>query len=638
MPDGIDLKRIIDLDPETTVTDDDYTIVDSTTGGAKKFAIGQALGEIKDGLTAVESDVTDLKEDISEDISEYIPVSSLLIKDKYIETKNGNESDYVGWSATDYISCYGSTRLLISTPVSTAYNIFYDDSKTKIKGFTLAVGDNNVPVPDNAYYYRISNTTAAMESTIIKSALYSKLEDEKEKTNAYESMGNALLSGNGKATGQAIYVPHTFVSGKQYHISVKGSTSSISEIRIVSAANLNVDSIIVAYPVGGGYTAEIDYACAASNAVYVAVVAVNGTSGFSADYAIFSDYSPFNYISRTQDLINGMTGHYPSYYDTYMVTKQNMIKSLSPLHGVQFAFVTDLHFPYNAGHSLELLQSIRKNTAVNLVVCGGDFTRAYGGQDDVNMARNYAVKYAKALYPDWVCLRGNHDFTIRTSAQDTSGITETDDYTYGAIIAPMAEWRYDVSAPAVNYYNDTFHIGANYCWVLTNEKQKIKIIGFCDMPVTNTEKSFGVANTITNAYARYFAQLLENTNGYNVIVATHAPMTAQLQGGYDNHLTTIIEAFANKTVATWGNYNVDFAGAGDLVCCISGHNHTDQSKTVNGVLHINTTCDALYNDDGYGRTANTVYEQAFDVFTVNTTTKHIYATRIGAGSDRSFGY
>lgn len=61
MPDGIDLKRIIDLDPETTVTDDDYTIVDSTTGGAKKFAIGQALGEIKDGLdamsTATASDV-----------------------------------------------------------------------------------------------------------------------------------------------------------------------------------------------------------------------------------------------------------------------------------------------------------------------------------------------------------------------------------------------------------------------------------------------------------------------------------------------------------------------------------------------------------------------------------------------------
>ena len=62
MPDGIDLKRIIDLDPETTVTDDDYTIVDSTTGGAKKFAIGQALGEIKDGLSETTRNLFDISQ------------------------------------------------------------------------------------------------------------------------------------------------------------------------------------------------------------------------------------------------------------------------------------------------------------------------------------------------------------------------------------------------------------------------------------------------------------------------------------------------------------------------------------------------------------------------------------------------
>lgn len=70
MPDGIDLKRIIDLDPETTVTDDDYTIVDSTTGGAKKFAIGQALGEIKDdfsdlGLSVVDGKINITYEEVS---------------------------------------------------------------------------------------------------------------------------------------------------------------------------------------------------------------------------------------------------------------------------------------------------------------------------------------------------------------------------------------------------------------------------------------------------------------------------------------------------------------------------------------------------------------------------------------------
>lgn len=591
---------------------------------------------IKD--TTARNSIEDLKSAVRNDLSEYIGVNALLKNNVYIETQNGNESAYNGWSATDFLPCHGETKLLINTTVATAYNIFYDSSKAKIKGFTLAVGDNTVDVPDTAYYYRISNTTAAMESMTIKTSLYIKLRDETERSTAFDNMGNALLSGCGNTSGRTIYIPYGFVSGKEYHVSVKNSTASISEIRIVSAANLNQDSIIYSYPIGGGYTAEMDYSCAVNNALYIVIIAVSGTAGFNADYAVFSDYSPFNYISRTQDLINETTGHYPSYYDTYMVSKQDTIKGVSPLHGVQFAFITDLHFPYNAGHSLELLQSVRKNTAVNLIICGGDFTRAYGGQDDIDMARDYAVKYAKALYPDWVCLRGNHDFTIRTSEEDTSGITETDDYTYGAIIAPMAEWRYEVPAPTVNFYNETYHIGANYCWVLTNEKQKIKIIGFCDMPVTNTAKSFGVGNTITNAYARYFAQLLEDTTGYSVIVVTHAPITDQLNGGYSNALTTIIEAYAGNTTATFGSYTVDFSNAGNLVCCISGHNHTDQSETVNGVLHINTTCDANYNDDGYGRTVGTVTEQAFDVFTINTETNHIYATRIGAGIDRSFSY
>ena len=62
MPDGIDLKRIINLDPETTVTEDDYTIVDSLTGGAKKFALGQALGEIKDGFDDLDDRVTALEQ------------------------------------------------------------------------------------------------------------------------------------------------------------------------------------------------------------------------------------------------------------------------------------------------------------------------------------------------------------------------------------------------------------------------------------------------------------------------------------------------------------------------------------------------------------------------------------------------
>lgn len=53
MAEGITLKRIIDMDEAAELTSSDYALVDSATGGPKKFAIGQELGEIKDGLDDV---------------------------------------------------------------------------------------------------------------------------------------------------------------------------------------------------------------------------------------------------------------------------------------------------------------------------------------------------------------------------------------------------------------------------------------------------------------------------------------------------------------------------------------------------------------------------------------------------------
>ena len=43
MSEGITLKRIIDMDEAAELTSSDYALVDSATGGPKKFAIGQEL-------------------------------------------------------------------------------------------------------------------------------------------------------------------------------------------------------------------------------------------------------------------------------------------------------------------------------------------------------------------------------------------------------------------------------------------------------------------------------------------------------------------------------------------------------------------------------------------------------------------
>ncbi len=90
------------------------------------------------------------------------------------------------------------------------------------------------------------------------------------------------------------------------------------------------------------------------------------------------------------------------------------------------------------------------------------------------------------------------------------------------------------------------------------------------------------------------------------------------------------------------NVNCDFSKAkGNLVGYFAGHIHYDHNAVTGGVSVIATRCDAKEEntEDLKGeRTAGTITEQSFDVFTVNTKEKKIYATKIGAGTDRVIAY
>ena len=77
-----------------------------------------------------------------------------------------------------------------------------------------------------------------------------------------------------------------------------------------------------------------------------------------------------------------------------------------------------------------------------------------------------------------------------------------------------------------------------------------------------------------------------------------------------------------------------------IACVICGHSHRDYMETTaKGFPIICTTCDVRGGEGGgLVRTKNTYTEQAFDVFHIDTTARMIYATRIGAGLDRSTTY
>lgn len=85
----------------------------------------------------------------------------------------------------------------------------------------------------------------------------------------------------------------------------------------------------------------------------------------------------------------------------------------------------------------------------------------------------------------------------------------------------------------------------------------------------------------------------------------------------------------------------DFSGAkGELVGYFGGHIHADKNWD-DGFPVITSRSDAQVENDAAlkaERVAGTVTEQSFDVFTVNKSSRKIYATKIGAGNDRVIGF
>ena len=135
---------------------------------------------------------------------------------------------------------------------------------------------------------------------------------------------------------------------------------------------------------------------------------------------------------------------------------------------------------------------------------------------------------------------------------------------------------------------------------------------------------------------------LELTSGWSVVFIGHCSIVQAQNPSYASYadIKGLITALANKTsfTASYGR-TFDFTNSDvEVVGYFAGHEHIDDIDVVDGVTYILTTCDALLQDDGYNRAANTVNEQAFDVVQINTSTKHVDLVRIGAGSDREFDY
>ena len=384
-------------------------------------------------------------------------------------------------------------------------------------------------------------------------------------------------------------------------------------------------------------------------------ILVTGTvvpAGVSKFYvqSMIGDNDPFIIEKLTSvqimDKINALEDSalpYPAYYDDHIQSKiaETQIVQESYINGDSFVYITDMHVAENRMNSPKLIGHLLKNLGIDKVFFGGDLVTAYGTKEEMF---EMAYEGMNGLYSNVIpngaklySMRGNHDLTIKLSAEATTGYTATRPETYNMLMRRQRDY-FESVADNLYYYTD-------------NVKQKIRYICLdtCELgrEAEGTTNSWGVAYGVSQAQMDWLVNTALNITetGWTVLVFGHISITPSIPS-YSSTLdgiNEIMKAIKNKTAVSYtGNgltINKDFSSfLPEVVGYICGHNHKDRSVTENGVLYVSTTCDAYYADDAIPRTVGTIAEGAFEIANLDTASKYLYLTRVGAGTSRFFTY
>lgn len=321
-------------------------------------------------------------------------------------------------------------------------------------------------------------------------------------------------------------------------------------------------------------------------------------------------------LDALETIVENIEDKIPSFYVNYLDNRISTIKEKDLLignNGDSFIFITDLHNENNY-YSPKLAREICKKTSVDRIIYGGDYINEPSSKNDaINYLTNRRNKCL--VLNDAVFLRGNHD----TNTYGTGQLTISEFY---SIFDKHIEKHINTNKNTY-FYND-------------NESQKIRYI-FVDS---------GVDGSISDAQKNWIKINAEILNSdWTVIVFMHHGIYTDDKDDRTNikvypSLTSVKEALANVSCK--------------IACIICGHTHIDLSDTSGKYPIICTTCDAhgiqASSMSSDNRDVNTINEQAFDVFHIDTANEKIYVTRIGGGennviesgnyslNDREFSY
>ena len=322
----------------------------------------------------------------------------------------------------------------------------------------------------------------------------------------------------------------------------------------------------------------------------------------------------------------------PDYDKTMLSTKEAIIRSNDEncaINGDSFIFFTDYHHwtndgsgVYNAETTPALIKHILENTGVDFIVNNGDLLHIGDTLEQfksrVLFARNQFDQFNGRMFHNI----GNHEWYALEPGGDESTCMITGAEIFGLLLAPIQR-QFDGYDGDLSYYID-------------NKAQKVRYFFMgCDIYCQATS---------SEQIPWFMRQIGEVPAGCRIVVfahrmwdGTHTMLNDDWKPIAD--AMDALKARSSAFVYDGVTYNYSQSDAVP-VAFFSGHSHQDGSlTTIGGIPVIFTTTDAYrLEETGLTRTLGTDTEQAFDVVQIDFTSRKIYLTRIGAGSDREFSY
>lgn len=530
-------------------------------------------------------------------------LSFRTIDGEYVEHSDGSFTSYNGWSRTDYINLAHCTRVIITTPLKSFYNAFYDEGYNFVKYILTQEGTTEIEVPDGARYLILSNKTDALSETLIQNDTLADM-GKLLRTTDYRVM----FFGNTK-------FPNFDTVAKQ--LTIYGNTRII-DVKSGNYYDVTNDTV-VAYTEGAYSANKLLYYPADNTFALLAysLATPEGAEllGYISTAGIGCMVCPYTVNGRAANLgivpVSSLDAEAQGRL-AYVLPEvwRNKVEEINDAKGDRFTFCiqTDTHYRESMGKDMgRNVSALSKYVAMDFVANLGDIVQGYGDLDTATTKRDLSEivrRYIDGAACPVLLTVGNHDVNVDYAMDVDSTaeqITQKDHFSR-------------ITLPTKNTLRASGFNGRSTYYFEDFEDAGIRVV-----VLNSTDGAFESAYdnrfNISAEQVEWFKTEALNTE-HAVIVMTHTPLVTEIP---DN--PNIVSGAGSILTAAQ-----DFKTAGGhFVAFLYGHTHSQGSATVNGVKHI--SFERSYDN---GHTA--------EVVMVDTKNRTIETIGLGVAENRTFTY